>query len=203
MAASRKEILSWVAKGNEDASNLVDLPWKITETDNVVILQNDQVPFSIFLTFGEAIMRMHLRSGIETAVLENQPRLSIYRTLLLLNRQLDLVKFMLEGMNEEVVARVDLELVNPSKEEFNDGMNTLLSSIYLMVRALKLEDQFREGITQRMIMMVQDMIRQGKTREDILAFLTDRIGLPKDQAEQVLKEMIGSADDSKIGGLYG
>ncbi|MFG1449533.1 MAG: hypothetical protein AAE983_02690 [Thermoplasmataceae archaeon] len=203
MAASRKEILSWVAKGNEDASNLVDLPWKITETDNVVILQNDQVPFSIFLTFGEAIMRMHLRSGIETAVLENQPRLSIYRTLLLLNRQLDLVKFMLEGMNEEVVARVDLELVNLSKEEFNDGMNTLLSSIYLMVRALKLEDQFREGITQRMIMMVQDMIRQGKTREDILAFLTDRIGLPKDQAEQVLKEMIGSADDSKIGGLYG
>ena len=203
MAASRKEILSWVAKGNEDASNLVDLPWKITETDNVVILQNDQVPFSIFLTFGEAIMRMHLRSGIETAVLENQPRLSIYRTLLLLNRQLDLVKFMLEGMNEEVVARVDLELVNLSKEEFNDGMNTLLSSIYLMVRALKLEDQFREGITQRMIMMVQDMIRQGKAREDILAFLTDRIGLPKDQAEQVLKEMIGSADDSKIGGLYG
>ncbi len=203
MAASRKEILSWVAKGNEDASNLVDLPWKITETDNIVILQNDQVPFSIFLTFGDTIMRMHLRSGIETAVLENQPRLSIYRTLLLLNRQLDLVKFMLEGMNEEVVARVDLELVTISKEEFNDGMNTLLSSIYLMVRALKMEDQFREGITQRMIMMVQDMIRQGKTREDILAFLTDRIGLPKDQAEEVLKEMIGTAEDSRTGGLYG
>ena len=203
MVQSRKEILEWLAKGDDSSGDLVDIPWKITETENYVILENDQVPFSIFLSFGKSILMLHLRSGIETAVLENQNRLSVYRTLLLLNRQLDLVKFMLDGMNEEVVARVDLDMVSLSKTEFNDGLNTLLSSIYLMVRALKLEEQFRAGITQRMIMMVQNLISQGKTRDDIMKFLTSNMGLPKDQAEAVLKEIMGSREESNTGGLYG
>lgn len=203
MAQGRKEILEWLAKGDDSTGELVDIPWRITETENYVILENDQVPFSVLLSFGNTIVMLHLRSGIETAVLENQNRLSIYRTLLLLNRQLDLVKFMLDGMNEEVVARVDLDMVSLSKKEFNDGLNMLLSSIYLLVRALKLEEQFRAGITQRMIMMVQNLINQGKTRDDILKFLTSDMGLPKDQAETILKDIMGSRDDSNTGGLYG
>jgi hypothetical protein len=94
-------------------------------------------------------------------------------------------------------------MVSLSKTEFNDGLNTLLSSIYLMVRALKLEEQFRAGITQRMIMMVQNLISQGKTRDDIMKFLTSNMGLPKDQAEAVLKEIMGSREESNTGGLYG
>lgn len=202
MVRSRKEILEWLSKGGESSGDLVDIPWKVTETENYVVLENDQVPFSILLSFGKSILMLHLRSGIETAVLENQNRLSVYRTLLLLNRQLDLVKFMLDGMNEEVVARVDLDMVSLSKTEFNDGLNTLLSSIYLMVRALKLEEQFRAGITQRMIMMVQNLITQGKTKDDIMKFLTSNMGLPKDQAESILKEIMGSRDESNTGGLY-
>lgn len=203
MVQSRKEILEWLSKGDDSSGDLVDIPWKVTETENYVILENEQVPFSILLSFGKSILMLHLRSGIETAVLENQNRLSVYRTLLLLNRQLDLVKFMLDGMNEEVVARVDLDMVSLSKTEFNDGLNTLLSSIYLMVRALKLEEQFRAGITQRMIMMVQNLISQGKTKDDIMKFLTSNMGLPKDQAESILKEIMGSRDESNTGGLYG
>ena len=84
-------------------------------------------------------------------------------------------------MNEEVVSRVDLELEGLSKAELNEGLNTLLSSIYLMIRALKLEEQFQSEVTQRMVMMVQDMINQGKSRDDIENYLVAKVGLNKEE----------------------
>ena len=161
-SVDKGQVIQWLAGGDETSTNLVDIPWKVRDLDKFLVLESDKVPFSLFLSFEEKTVKIFFRTGIETAVLENQPRLAIYRTLLLLNRQIDLVKFMLDGMNEEVVSRVDLELEGLTKAELNEGLNTLLSSIYLMIRALKLEEQFQAEVTQRMVMMVQDMINQGK-----------------------------------------
>lgn len=196
------QVIQWLASGDETSTNLVDIPWKVRDLDKFLVLESDKVPFSLFLSFEEKIVKIFFRTGIETAVLENQPRLAIYRTLLLLNRQIDLVKFMLDGMNEEVVSRVDLELEGLSKVELNEGLNTLLSSIYLMIRALKLEEQFQAEITQRMVMMVQDMVSQGKSRDDIENYLVAKVGLSKEDAEILLNKLIGQTDNKNQSGMY-
>ena len=179
------------------------VPWKIQQFQNYAILENDKVPFSVYLIFENDIMRIFLKTGIETAVLENQDRLSIYRTLLLLNRQLDLVKFMLDGMNEEVVSRVDLELDALSKNELNVGLSTLLSSLYLMVKALKLEDEFQAGVVERMVLMVKDMLKQGKSTDEIKEYLTEKMGLTADQAQSVIDQIVGSQEKKMPGEMYG
>ncbi|MEM0157322.1 MAG: hypothetical protein QXN26_04570 [Thermoplasmataceae archaeon] len=196
------QVIKWLAGGDETSTNLVDIPWKVRDLDKFLVLESDKVPFSLFLSFEEKIVKIFFRTGIETAVLENQPRLAIYRTLLLLNRQIDLVKFMLDGMNEEVVSRVDLELEGLSKMELNEGLNTLLSSIYLMIRALKLEEQFQAEVTQRMVMMVQDMINQGKSRDDIENYLVAKVGLNKEDAEILLNKLIGQTESKNQSGMY-
>ena len=201
-AVDKEQVLKWLAGGDEASGNLIDIPWKISEFDHYVMLESDKVPFSIFLSFDERVLRIFFRTGMETAVLENQPRLAVYRNLLLLNRQVDLVKFMLDGVNEEVVSRVDLELHVLSKEELNEGLNTLLSSIYLMVRALKLEEQFQAQVTQRMTMMVQQMVNQGKSREDIRNYLVNKVGLSMDDAIILLNRLIGTYSDRDESGLY-
>jgi hypothetical protein len=203
MAATQEQVLGWLSGGDEKSGNLVDVPWKIQQFQNYTVLENDKIPFSVYLLFEDKIMRIFLKTGIETAVLENQDRLSIYRTLLLLNRQLDLVKFMLDGMNEEVVSRVDLELEELNKNELNDGLNTLLSSLYLMVKALKLEDEFRNGVIERMILMVQDMLKQGKSKEEIMKFLTDRMGLTREQAQSVMDQIAVGEEKKMPREMYG
>ena len=201
-SVDKGQVIQWLAGGDESSGNLVDMPWKVRDLDHFLMLESDKLPFSLFLAFDEKIVRIFFRTGIETAVLENQPRLAIYRTLLLLNRQIDLVKFMLDGMNEEVVSRVDLELESLTKVELNEGLNTLLSSIYLMVRALKLEEEFQAQVAQRMALMVQEMINQGKSREDIRNYLVSRVGLTKEDAELLLNRLIGKPGDHSESGLY-
>ncbi len=201
-SVDKGQVIQWLAGGDETSTNLVDIPWKVRDLDKFLVLESDKVPFSLFLSFEEKTVKIFFRTGIETAVLENQPRLAIYRTLLLLNRQIDLVKFMLDGMNEEVVSRVDLELEGLTKAELNEGLNTLLSSIYLMIRALKLEEQFQAEVTQRMVMMVQDMINQGKSRDDIENYLVAKVGLNKEDAEILLNKLIGQSASKDHSGMY-
>ncbi|EQB70820.1 MAG: hypothetical protein AMDU1_APLC00046G0034 [Thermoplasmatales archaeon A-plasma] len=201
-SVDKGQVIQWLAGGDETSTNLVDIPWKVRDLDKFLVLESDKVPFSLFLSFEEKTVKIFFRTGIETAVLENQPRLAIYRTLLLLNRQIDLVKFMLDGMNEEVVSRVDLELEGLTKAELNEGLNTLLSSIYLMIRALKLEEQFQAEVTQRMVMMVQDMINQGKSRDDIENYLVAKVGLSKEDAEILLNRLIGQSASKDQSGMY-
>jgi hypothetical protein len=201
-SVDKGQVIQWLAGGDETSTNLVDIPWKVRDLDKLLVLESDKVPFSLFLSFEEKTVKIFFRTGIETAVLENQPRLAIYRTLLLLNRQIDLVKFMLDGMNEEVVSRVDLELEGLTKAELNEGLNTLLSSIYLMIRALKLEEQFQAEVTQRMVMMVQDMINQGKSRDDIENYLVAKVGLNKEDAEILLNKLIGQSASKDHSGMY-
>ncbi len=202
MSVTKEEVLGWLGGKDESSGNLVDIPWQIKKYENYLVLESENVPFSIYLVFEQGFVKMFLKTGIETAVLENQERLSVYRVLLLLNRQLDLVKFMLDGMQEEIISRVDLELASLSKPELNDGMSLLLSSLYIMVKSLKLEEQFQQRITERMLMMVQDMIKTGKSRDDIMKYLVEKIGLSKAESQNIIAQLTGSAEDKQNGGMY-
>jgi hypothetical protein len=202
MAVTKEDVLGWLGGKDESTGNLVDIPWQIKKYENNLVLENEKVPFSIFLVFEQGFVRIFLKTGVETAVLENQQRLAVYRVLLLLNRQLDLVKFMLEGMQEEVITRVDLELSSLTKDELNEGMSMLLSSIYIMVKSLKMEEQFQARITERMLMMVQDMINSGKSKDEILKYLVDKIGLSKSESDNIISQLTGEAKENQSGGMY-
>ncbi len=202
MSVTKEDVLGWLGGKDESSGNLVDIPWQIKKFENNLVLENEKVPFSIFLVFEQGFVRIFLKTGIETAVLENQERLGVYRVLLLLNRQLDLVKFMLDGMQEEVITRVDLELESLSKAELNDGMSMLLSSIYIMVKSLKLEDQFQQGITQRMLFMVQDMIKAGRSKEEIMKYLVEKIGLSKSESQSIVAQLAGNGEGKQNNGMY-
>lgn len=202
MSVSKEEVLGWLGGKDETSGNLVDIPWEIKKYNSHLVLENEKIPFSIFLKFDEGVVRVFLKTGVETAVMENTDRLAMYRVLLILNRQIDLVKFMLDGIHEEVIIRVDLELDSLSKNELNEGMNLLLSSIYLMVKTLDLEEQFQTRITERMLLMVQDMIRSGKTKDDIGKFLTEKIGLSKTESDGILTQLMGRDDENETSGMY-
>jgi nucleoid DNA-binding protein len=52
-------------------------------------------------------------------------------------------------------------------------------------------------------MMIEDMVGQGKSKEEIKVFLTDKVGINKDEAEKIVNEVLRSrraGEDMK--GLY-
>ncbi|MEM0155238.1 MAG: hypothetical protein QW597_01370 [Thermoplasmataceae archaeon] len=186
----KEQILNWLSSGNNDSSNLVDLKWIISEEDGRVKLVNEKIPFTIYVGFHPDTLHIKVRTGIETAVIDPVVRLATYHALLLLNNQAELVKFMLEGINEEIVARSDIQTMSLTKTELNESFNMLLSALYMMVKTLKLEEQFKRQVTDRMIMMINGLIQEGKSRDEIKAYLVKRIGFKEDESEAILKEVM-------------
>lgn len=197
--ANKEEIKSWLINGTDDSKSLVGMKWDIEDGENYMILTNEKLPFKIYMAVNENYLEIFLKTGIETAVMENQPRLATYRSLLILSRQIELVKFMLDGINEEIVLRTDFETQSFTKDDLEDSLNLLLSSIYLVVRTLKLEAEFNQRIAERMIMMVQEMIAQGKSTEDVENYLVSKAGLSKEEAEQVLNRFLGKKGGANSG----
>ena len=197
---NKEEILGWLSSGNNESSNIIDLKWVVTEEEGHMKLVNEKVPFILFIGFHPGTMHVKVKTGIETAVIDQNVRLATYHSLLILNSQAELVKFMLEGTNEEIVARSDIQTQSLTKVELNESFNKLLSALYMMVKALKLEEQFNRQITERMIMMIQGMVQDGKSRDEIRGYLIKEIGLKGDEADKFLGEVM--PDDRSSEGMY-
>jgi hypothetical protein len=181
-----------MSSGNDNAKTLIDLKWAISKAGDYTVLQNEKIPFDIFLYVDndKAAINLIVRTGMETATIENEPRLKVYRTLLLLNARVELVKFMLDGINEEVVAREDFDASTFTRDVLNTGLNTILASFYLMVKALNLEDEFNASVIERTGMMIKEMAKAGKSREDIKNYLMSSLGLGSDDAEKLISEVL-------------
>ncbi|MCL4315118.1 MAG: hypothetical protein M1454_05285 [Candidatus Thermoplasmatota archaeon] len=191
------EILKWFSEGEEDAKRLINLKWEIKEANGVYYLSNEKVPFALLLSSDDGTVQLMADTGIETAVLELRERLSIYRTLLIINRRVDLVKFMLDGLNENVFARVDLEKTTLTKDIMDEALNVLLSALYYAIKALKMEEQFSAMILERIAMMIEDMEKEGKSRDEIKTYLVTKAGIDDAEAGKLIDEVLGAKNGGK------
>ena len=193
------QIAQWLKEGRDDAEDLVDLPWKVEIEDGVLEAQHPKIPFILYVREDENFIRLRVYTGIETALWNQEERLNITRTLLILNANVDLLKYVLEGLNEEVVLRIDLDKSSFEKKVFEDALVALLTGLYLMVRALKMEEEFSQQLLERVIGMVRERMEAGATRMDIINFLTQTVGLNKNEAEEIVDEIMKSIkkDDLK------
>lgn len=200
----KEKIISWLATGNDESDKLIDLPWKIKRHGDYLILDHEHVPFKIHMLFLSESVQLYMRTEIETAVIESEARLAIYRTLLILNRQIEHVKFMLAGMNEEITLRVDLQIEEVTKEKIDTGLNLLLTSLYIMANALHIEEEFNQQILQWMFKMIHEFINQGMTKRDIQKILVGKIGINKEDAEEIIGQVypVASKGDTEDR-LYG
>ena len=184
------DIQKWLVEGTEKAQDLVDLPWKVKRDGNTLQAQHPKIPFILYVTEDLNFIRLRVFTGIETAVEELKDRLRITRALLILNGSVDYLKFTLEGLNEEVVLRIDLGKKYFTKALFEDAIASLVTGLYLMVKALDMEEEFKEQLFVRLIGLIKERLNEGATKEDLITFLIHRVGLKKQDAENIVDEII-------------
>ncbi|EDY35891.1 hypothetical protein ABOONEI_1090 [Aciduliprofundum boonei T469] len=186
------DIEKWLKEGTEDAQDLVDLPWNVEREGNALVAQHPKIPFILNVMEDENFIRLRVYTGIETAIEELKERLRIIRALMILNGGVDYLKFALEGINEEVVLQVDLGKKYFNKGMFEDSIASILTGMYMMVKALDMEEEFRDELFARLVGMVKERLNEGASRDDLIKFLTKRVGLNKKDAEQVVDEIMKS-----------
>ncbi len=191
------EIIRWLTSGSDKSEDPVNLIWDVKIEQNVIVAEHPKIPFALHVIVTNRFVRMNVFTGLETALLEPIQRLDISRKLLFLNDRINLVKYVIRGINEEIVLSSELDLVSITKEEFNDALTGLITALFMMVKEFKLEEEFNRQVTERIILMVKERMEKGEKREDLLNFLVNKVGMDKNSAEKLLDEIIKSSQTYK------
>lgn len=183
-------VLEWLKEGVDTAEDIVDLPWAVKELQpNVYVAEHPRMPFSLLVMFSDEFVHLIVPLGLETFSMSKDDKLRVYHALLQLNDQVNLMKFTLAGMDDEVYLRVDLDKKTLGKEEFNDALTSLLIGLLSAVSALGLERAFQQEVLDRIVAMVIERLQKGATREELMRFLIVRVGMPEGDAKSLLDQI--------------
>ena len=186
-------VLWWLEAGDDTAEDLVDLPWSVREIrPNTYVAEHPRMPFSFLVVFSEGFVHLLVPLGLETFSMPNEDKLKIYHTLLRLNDQVNMMKFTLSEMNDDVYLRVDLDKKTLGKDEFNDALTSLLMGLLASVSALGLEEAFAREIFDRIVGMVVDRMEKGASRAELMRFLTVKVGMVAEDAKNLLDEVFAA-----------
>ncbi|ALM76070.1 hypothetical protein [Thermococcus barophilus] len=197
-----EQVIQWLREGRDDAQDIVDLPWNVKKIEeHFYIAEYPKMPFVLNILFSEEFVHLMVPFGLETTALPLAERLKIYHAMLVLNDKINLLKFTLSGINDEIILRVDLDRKTLGKAEFNDALTALLIGINELVRALKVEEDFAQAVFERIVLMLIDRIQRGATRDDLIKFLVVKVGMSKEEAEKFIDEILRSQGISKKKGI--
>ena len=183
-------VLEWLRSGRDDAEDIVDLPWEVKKVgENHYVAEHPKIPFTLNVVFADGFIRLAVPSGIETIAMRLEERIRTYHTLLVLNERMNMLKFTLSGMNDEVTLRVDLDEKSLGKEEFNDALTALLVGMNVLMDSLGLTEEFQEAIFERLSMMIIERLQRGMSEAEIMKFLVKKVGMTKEEAKALLNEI--------------
>ncbi len=194
MEAIEAKVLSWLMEGDDNAKNIVDLPWKVEEIErDIYLAEHPSVPMHLMVMFSENFVHLVVPTSIETGNLSDEEKLEIYRKLLTLNEGVHMMKFSIGGENAQIRLRVDLDKSTLGKDEFNNALVALVIGVLAGVMALGIEEEFARKVLARIAIMLVDKMEKGATEEELLHFLTVTVGMDirdaKDFLEQVKSAM--------------
>ncbi|MEM1724759.1 MAG: DNA-binding protein [Thermoplasmata archaeon] len=193
----KDEIKKWLTSGSDSKEDVLDMVWSLKENNNLIIAEHPKIPFVLYIFIDEKFVRLMANTEVDTALLDPTERLDIYRKLLILNDRVNLVKYVISGTDEEIVLKADLDQGTFSKDEFKEAIEGIITSLYLMIKELNLEEEFNKMVNDRIVSMIQEKIKEGATESDLLLFLTKKVGLDKDSARKILDEIVKKEDYSE------
>ncbi len=181
-------VLQWLTAGRDDASDIIDLPWRVEEIEkNVFYAEHPSVPMRLLVIFSENFVHLIVPTTVETAEMSDEERLEVYEKLLWLNDKLNMMKYSIGEEKKNIHLRVDLDKSTLGKEEFNNALVALVLGILVGVKALGIEEEFIEKVMSRIIEMLVYRIQQGASEEELLDFLTKTVGMDIRDAKELLE----------------
>ncbi len=191
------EIISlWLKEGEDGAEMLLDYPWDIEVKPvegpierEVVVATHPKIPFNVEVVVSKHFTNLVINPVIPSDALPAEDRMRLYKKLLHLNTDLNLMKAGLVGYDDTPIIQVDLDLESISKKEFNDALTLLIVGAQNLINILGITDKVQIFMVERFKQFIALKLSSGETEEDILDFLTDRGGLEKDVAKELYDQV--------------
>ncbi|MGA1866818.1 MAG: hypothetical protein ACMUFK_05055 [Thermoplasmatota archaeon] len=197
-------ISEWLKQGSDGADTLLDYPWDIETRPlddrserTLISASHPKIPFNVEIVVGKHFANLVINPIIPTDAQEPTERMRIYKKLLHLNTELNLMKSGLVGYDDNPVIQVDLDLESLNKHEFNNALTLLVVGAHNMITILGLTDEMEQFILNRFKAIVAAKLQEGETKDSILDFLIHRGGLDRESAKTVVEMTAKELEPSK------
>ena len=196
MADVENQLLEWLREGSEDAVDIVDLPWEVKMvSEGTYLAEHPKMPFKLLVYFTPEFVVLEAPTNLAVDELPEEVRPLVYRTLLELNDAVYMMKFALTDPNGTVAIRVDLDKKTLGKAEFNDALTSMLFGLLIGVMSLGVEEEFIQNFVNRILESLQEKVRKGYTYDQLLEFMTVRVGVSEEDAKKIVDELLRSMSD--------
>jgi hypothetical protein len=210
----------WLEEGEEGAEKILQYPWDVEVKEiegdtpkDLIIASHPKIPFNVEVVVGKHFANLVINPIIPTDAMDATERMRIYKKLLHLNTDLNLMKAGLIGYDDNPVIQVDLDLESLNELEFNDALTLVIVGAHNMIKILGLAEEMQEFMLQRFKAIVAQKVEDGENTDSILDFLINRGGLDQGSAQAIvdltIKEMAHTVeepkkkDESSPGPMYG
>jgi hypothetical protein len=197
------QVKSWLEKGVEEPKEIAELPWEIEEVKENgtkgLIAVNPKLPVKLFVVEHKEvnILRVLVQTGIYTADLEPSEKLRVYRNLLSLNKN-PLAKIFIDGMDGEIVAAADLSTKTMGEEEFHDTISFTITLVISLYNKYGVPKNVQLEMLSNLVWLIQKRIEKGWTRDKLEAFLVNKVGMGKSEADQLLETVFPSKEKKQV-----
>ncbi len=194
------QVKFWLGKGVEEPKEIAELPWDIEEVKENgtrgLVAVNPKLPVKLFVVEHEEvnILRILVQTGIYTADLEPGEKLRVYRNLLSLNKN-PLAKIFIDGMDGEIVVAADLSTKNLGEEEFHDTVSFTITLVVSLYNKYGVPKNVQLEMLRNLVWLIQKRIEKGWTRDKLEAFLVNKVGMGKNEADQLLDTVFPSKEN--------
>ena len=193
------QVKSWLEKGVEEPKEIAELPWDIEEVKENgtrgLIAVNPKLPVKLFVVEHEEVnvLRILVQTGIYTADLEPGEKLRVYRNLLSLNKN-PLAKIFIDGMDGEIVVAADLSTKTLGEEEFHDTVSFTITLVVSLYNKYGVPKNIQLEMLRNLVWLIQKRVEKGWTRDKLEAFLVNKVGMGKSEADQLLDTVFPSKE---------
>ena len=185
-----EKVIGWLEEEN-GGKRLVNQKWEISpiEDSDIIMASTEDLPFSIGIEVTDRFVNLVIYTGIETAVIPNQERLKLYRDILLLNNENQMMKFLLAGREETIGIRVDLDIMSLGKTEFDDALSSLIIGAEALRTALSSDSNDTDKDKENDIVnIISSELESGRSADSIINDLVSA-GMQKEDAVAIVKEI--------------
>lgn len=202
IASWSKKIRKWIREGTPDSEFFIPGMMRLEDVKGTVgqfIFSHKALSYDISMQLDENFLSIVVYSGIETAIMSKDERLTIYRKMLIANDEIKLVKLALYGRNDELTVRTDLDLATLGLEEFNDAIISVIIGKERLLQILNMdEEESDEHLKETLIVLIKEM---GKDR--VISMLMDKGGMSKEEAIEMVESLIKEYDLEPPSPMYG
>lgn len=208
-------LIDWLEEEKLGSPMVVDRCWQVDEHDDGSIRANSYyTPFRVIIEplkiDEERYIRVSIKTPVGTAMLEEWQRVEIYKSMLKINYQSELVKFTLEDIDDDVSIKAEFDLASLSKKEFDHGLRRLLEWSTFLFTSVISPEMFQEYIDEEswddyefyhVLEKLAIDIDEGNVTKDISVKRLKDIGYEEREATNLVEEIMDYlySDEEKEG----